>query len=167
MLNVHLTDKTAGLLHKMLAALAIGMVALAFVATRQRPRPTARKGLADRRAVQIENDCKGGNRAGRHENRLVHLLARTVEWHFGWLINAIKAPSKIAQPGRLGSLAPRRRCRVVARPRRALKRRSQMRPYSRHRLLPPAGTSPRDEPVAATPPRGCGRRQVIRLDLPA
>jgi len=97
MLNVHLTDKTAGLLHKMLAALAIGMVALAFVATGS-AHADSKKGTGGSSGCQIENDGKVetvpvGTKIG------LFTCGQDGEWHFGWLINAIKAPSKSLNPG--------------------------------------------------------------------
>jgi hypothetical protein len=95
--NAQLTNITAGLLHKMLAVLAIGMVALAFVATGS-AHADSKKGTGGSSGCQIENDGKVetvpvGTKVG------LFTCGQDGEWHFGWLINAIKAPSKALNPG--------------------------------------------------------------------
>jgi hypothetical protein len=95
--NAQLTNLTASLLHKTLAALAIGIVALAFVATGN-AHADSKKGTGGSTGCQIENNgnveyVPVGTKVG------LFTCGQDGEWHFGWLINAIKAPSKSLSPG--------------------------------------------------------------------
>jgi hypothetical protein len=94
--NAQLTNITSALLQKMLAALAIGAIALAFVVTGS-AHADSKKGTGGTAGCQIENDGKVetvpvGTKVG------LFTCGQDGEWHFGWLINAIKAPSKTLAP---------------------------------------------------------------------
>jgi hypothetical protein len=95
--NAQPTNITAARLHKMLAALAIGAIALAFVATGS-AHADSKKGNGGSQGCQVENDghvetVPVGTKVG------LFTCGQDGEWHFGWLINAITAPSKSLNPG--------------------------------------------------------------------
>lgn len=98
MLNVHLTNTATNQLRKMFAALAIGVVALAFLGAGA-AHADKKKGSGGAQGCLIENDGKletvpVGSKVG------LFTCGSDGEWHFGWLINAISAqPGKLASPG--------------------------------------------------------------------
>ncbi|MHB8235215.1 MAG: hypothetical protein ACYDHT_11245 [Solirubrobacteraceae bacterium] len=94
--TTQLTNITSALLQKMLVALAVGAVALAFLAAGNAHADT-KKGNGGSTGCQIENDghvetVPVGTKVG------LFTCGQDGEWHFGWLINAIKAPSKALSP---------------------------------------------------------------------
>lgn len=97
MLNIHLTDTATNLLRKALAAVAITAIALAFIGAGSAHADT-KKGSGGSQGCLIENDGKletvpVGSKIG------LFTCGSDGEWHFGWLINAISAPSKSVSPG--------------------------------------------------------------------
>ena len=154
--NAQLTNITSALLQKLLVALAIGAFALAVVATGS-AHADAKQGTGGTQGCQIENDGKVetvpvGSKVG------LFTCGQDGEWHFGWLINAIKAPSRTLAPSGLDARSTTACCRSQAPALRA-ERRSADAPDSRP--APPAprhtatGRAGRRDAGAAT----CGDRR--------
>lgn len=103
MSNVQITTTTTKMLRKMFAALAIGAVAMAFIAAGPAHADT-KKGTGPAAGCLIENDGKletvaVGSKIG------LFTCGSDGEWHFGWLINAISAaPKKSVKPVATGAL---------------------------------------------------------------
>ncbi len=92
MSNVQITTTATKMLRKMLAALAIGAVAMACIATGQAHADT-KESAGTPKGCQIENNGRietvpVGTRVG------IFVCGKDGEWHFGWLITEISAPPK-------------------------------------------------------------------------
>jgi hypothetical protein len=84
------TSITTKLMHKLAAAFAIGVVALALIAAGPAHADT-KKGTGPAKGCLIENDGKletvaVGSRVG------LFVCGSDGEWHFGWLISELSAP---------------------------------------------------------------------------
>jgi hypothetical protein len=92
MSNAHLTNTTSSLLRKMLAAVAIGAVALAFIGAGSAHADT-KQGSGGSKGCLIENN---GHLETVPVGTKISLLTCGAdgEWHFGWLITQISAPPK-------------------------------------------------------------------------
>lgn len=90
MFNAEITTTATKLMHKLCAAVAIGIVAMAFIAAGSAHADT-KKGTGPAKGCLIEND-------GRIETVPVgtrvslFVCGSDGEWHFGWLITGISAP---------------------------------------------------------------------------
>jgi hypothetical protein len=94
MLNVSLTTTTTtDMLRKLLAALAIGAVALAFIGAGSAHADTKQGSGGGSKGCLIEND---GHLETVPVGTKISLLTcgSDGEWHFGWLITQISAPPK-------------------------------------------------------------------------
>jgi hypothetical protein len=90
MYNAQIITTAANLARKLAAAVAIGAVAVAFIAAGPAHADT-KKGTGTAKGCLIENDGKletvpVGSKIG------LFTCGSDGEWHFGWLINAISAP---------------------------------------------------------------------------
>lgn len=90
MYNVQITTTTMNLVRKLAAAVAIGAVAMAFIAAGP-AHADPKKGTGTAKGCLIENDGKletvpVGSKIG------LFTCGSDGEWHFGWLVNAISAP---------------------------------------------------------------------------
>jgi hypothetical protein len=92
MLNLHLTNTTTNLLHKMFAAVAIGAVALAFVGAGS-AHADSKQGSGGSQGCLIENN---GHLERVPVGTKISLLTCGAdgEWHLGWLITEISSPPK-------------------------------------------------------------------------
>jgi hypothetical protein len=92
MFNVHLTNTATSLLRKLFAAVAIGAVALAFVAAGSAQADT-KQGSGGGKGCLIENN---GHLETVPVGTKISLLTcgSDGEWHLGWLITQISAPPK-------------------------------------------------------------------------
>jgi hypothetical protein len=92
MLNVSLTNTTTDLLRKLLAALAIGAIALAFIGAGSAHADT-KQGSGGSKGCLIENN---GHLETVPVGTKISLLTcgSDGEWHIGWLITQISAPPK-------------------------------------------------------------------------
>ena len=91
MYDVKVITIATNLVRKVAAAVAIGAVAVAFVAAGH-ARADSKQGTGTTRGCQVENDGKVetvpvGTKVG------LFTCGSDGEWHFGWLVNAITAPS--------------------------------------------------------------------------
>ncbi len=93
MLNVSLTNITTDALRKLLAALAIGAIALAFIGAGSAHADTKQGSGGGSKGCLIEND---GHLETVPVGTKVSLLTcgSDGEWHFGWLVTQISAPPK-------------------------------------------------------------------------
>lgn len=92
MYNVQIITTASKLVRKVLAAVALGAVAMALVAAGPAHADT-KQGSGTAKGCLIENDGKletvaVGSKVG------LFTCGSDGEWHFGWLINAISAPPK-------------------------------------------------------------------------
>jgi hypothetical protein len=92
MSNAHLTNTTTSLLRKMLAAVAIGAVALAFAGAGS-AHADSKQGSGGSKGCLIENN---GHLETVPVGTKISLFTcgSDGEWHFGWLITQISAPPK-------------------------------------------------------------------------
>jgi hypothetical protein len=92
MLNISLTNTSTDLLRKMLAAVAIGVVALAFIGAGS-AHADSKEGTGTSKGCLIEND---GHLETVPVGTKISLLTcgSDGEWHLGWLITQISAPPK-------------------------------------------------------------------------
>jgi hypothetical protein len=92
MSNAHLTNTTTSLLRKMLTAVAIGAVALAFIGAGS-AHADSKQGTGGSKGCLIENDghletVPVGSKI------LLFTCGADGEWHLGWLVTQISAPPK-------------------------------------------------------------------------
>jgi len=101
MYSVQITTTATNLVRKLAAAVAIGAVAMAFIAAGP-ARADTKQGTGTAKGCLIENDGKletvaVGSKIG------LFTCGSDGEWHFGWLINA--APRhKTVKPVRTGAI---------------------------------------------------------------
>ena len=94
--NVQITTTATKLVRKMFAALAIGAVAMAFIAAGPAHADT-KKGSGGSTGCLIENN---GHLERVPVGTKISLLTCGAdgEWHFGWLITEISSPPKNVKP---------------------------------------------------------------------
>jgi hypothetical protein len=93
MLNVSLANTTTDMLRKLLAALAVGAIAMAFIGAGSAHADTKQGSGGGSKGCLIEND---GHLETVPVGTKISLLTcgSDGEWHFGWLITQISAPPK-------------------------------------------------------------------------
>ena len=102
MSNIQLTTTATKLVRNMFAAVALVAVAMTLIAAG--PAQAQPKGTGPAKGCQIENDGKletvaVGSKIG------LFTCGSDGEWHFGWLITAISAPThKTLQPVHTGAI---------------------------------------------------------------
>jgi hypothetical protein len=103
MYNAQITATAINLVRELAAAVAIGAVAMAFIAAGPAHADT-KKGTGTAKGCLIENDGKletvaVGSKVG------LFTCGSDGEWHFGWLINAISVPrNKTVKPVGTGAI---------------------------------------------------------------
>jgi hypothetical protein len=103
MYNILHTTPASNPMRKLAAAVAIGAVAMAFIAAGPAHADT-KKGTGTAKGCLIENDGKletvpVGSKIG------LFTCGSDGEWHFGWLINAISVPGhKTVKPISTGTI---------------------------------------------------------------
>ena len=86
-----ITTTTTNMMRKLAAAVAVGAVAMAFVAAGP-ARADSKQGTGTAKGCQVENDGKVetvpvGSKVG------LFTCGSDGEWHFGWLVNAVSSPT--------------------------------------------------------------------------